>query len=178
MTLNARHLQEAEPPWFALLCDQRGALEAVAELPVQGVTVRVLNANHMRSTTGLFSEVATQLDFPDYFGRNWDALEECLADLAWLPPGPYTIVIARASEFLNDGSRDERELFLRLVKNVASEWATPIRSGEAWDRPAVPFHLVFQDSPERCESVRMMARDAGVELENLELSSGHQRGPT
>jgi hypothetical protein len=42
----------------------------------------------------LFATLATQLDFPDYFGRSWDALEECLHDLSWLPPG--TVVVTHA----------------------------------------------------------------------------------
>lgn len=31
------------------------------------------------------------LRFPDYFGFNWDALDECLADLSWLEPGDVLI---------------------------------------------------------------------------------------
>lgn len=35
----------------------------------------------------LLNALAAVLCFPDYFGGNWDALEECICDLSWLPPG-------------------------------------------------------------------------------------------
>src|ERR1700733_15986136 len=32
----------------------------------------------------LLTTLAIRLSFPDYFGGNWEALEECLRDLSWL----------------------------------------------------------------------------------------------
>jgi RNAse (barnase) inhibitor barstar len=32
----------------------------------------------------LFQELSKGLNFPDYFGNNWDALDECINDLSWL----------------------------------------------------------------------------------------------
>ncbi|MEU6806204.1 barstar family protein [Streptomyces neyagawaensis] len=36
---------------------------------------------------------ARALDLPDYFGRNWDALADCLTDLSWAPPVRGRLVV-------------------------------------------------------------------------------------
>jgi hypothetical protein len=41
----------------------------------------------VRSKQPLLAALACQLNFPDYFGHNWDAFEECVRDLSWLPAG-------------------------------------------------------------------------------------------
>ncbi|MEI8378859.1 MAG: barstar family protein [Planctomycetota bacterium] len=40
----------------------------------------------------LLAILALGLDFPGYFGWNWDAFEECLRDLSWIP-APAKIVL-------------------------------------------------------------------------------------
>jgi Barstar (barnase inhibitor) len=42
---------------------------------------------HISSKAALLALLAEQLRFPGYFGWNWDAFEECVRDLSWLPPG-------------------------------------------------------------------------------------------
>ena len=51
------------------------------------VAVRANIPRKIAHKTVLLATIATQLRFPDYFGGNWDALEECICDLSWLPTG-------------------------------------------------------------------------------------------
>ena len=56
------------------------------------------------SKQALMSAVAERLCFPDYFGGNWDAFEECIRDLSWIPPGPILLVhsdIPLGNDFAN-----------------------------------------------------------------------------
>ncbi|GAA1950509.1 barstar family protein [Amycolatopsis minnesotensis] len=36
--------------------------------------------------------IASALSFPDWFGRNLDALYDCLTDLSWLPSGEHVLI--------------------------------------------------------------------------------------
>jgi len=49
----------------------------------------------------LFERMARALDFPDWFGGNWDALNDCLTDLEWLSTqSGYVLVFEDGSEFV------------------------------------------------------------------------------
>lgn len=40
----------------------------------------------------LFASMARALEFPAWFGANWDALEDCLGDLSWRPGEGHVLV--------------------------------------------------------------------------------------
>ncbi|HEX8616174.1 MAG TPA: barstar family protein [Thermoanaerobaculia bacterium] len=57
----------------------------------------------------LFDALAEALELPDYFGRNWDAFDECLRDL----DGPVLLLVRDAA------SRWEREAeAMRMLVDV------------------------------------------------------------
>ena len=41
----------------------------------------------------VFDAFSRALGFPDWFGRNWDALEDCLTDLSWRPAEGYVLLL-------------------------------------------------------------------------------------
>ena len=55
------------------------------ELAATGWSVHLLDGRGMVSAIDLFDRCAAVLSFPAWFGRNWDALADCLTDLGWLP---------------------------------------------------------------------------------------------
>ena len=41
----------------------------------------------------VFDAFSRALGFPDWFGRNWDALHDCLGDLSWLKAPGYVLIM-------------------------------------------------------------------------------------
>jgi hypothetical protein len=63
--------------------------------------------------------IARALDFPDWFGGNWDALEDCLSDLSWLEAQGWVLVF-RDFEAL---SRDDLGVLMDVLGSSAEYWA-------------------------------------------------------
>lgn len=59
------------------------------------------------------------LNIPGYFGWNWDALEECLRDLSWIP-FPRHIVLFHEAVPLADNP-GERSIYLDILKEAARD---------------------------------------------------------
>ncbi|MFB9069648.1 barstar family protein [Pseudofulvimonas gallinarii] len=61
-------------------------------------TVR-LDLADCRRSDDLFARMAAVFRFPEWFGDNWDALADCLADLSWWLARGYVLVIGNSGAF-------------------------------------------------------------------------------
>jgi hypothetical protein len=116
----------------------------------------------MRALQGLFDEFAAALQFPWYFGENFDAFSECIADLGWLPPQEgYVIVVTGPGEVLAEAGSGELSRLVGVLTQACREWARPVEDGQWWDRPAVPFHVVLQCATGESATVTQRWASAG-----------------
>lgn len=80
----------------------------------------------------LLDTVAAAFRFPEWFGGNWDALEDCLTDLSWDKAGGYVALFEHAGD---------------LAKLAPHELATAVEIFESvaeyWDEQDRPFWTLF-----------------------------------
>lgn len=60
----------------------------------------------------LFNDYAEKLKFPSYFGKNWDALLDCLSDLFFVKE--KNVIIAH-SDMPFQGNETERKIYLSVL---------------------------------------------------------------
>ena len=99
--------------------------------------IAVLDGTDAATRSGFFQAIACALDFPDYFGRNWDAVYDCLTDFNWLPAAGYVLVLDGFDQFATNEAkqwnialkvlRDACAWCFLLLSVLASSAETPAR---------------------------------------------------
>jgi RNAse (barnase) inhibitor barstar len=72
--------------------------------------------------TDLLQRIATALAFPQTFGANWDALADCLGDLAWLPPGSGHAWLFGHAEDLRVASEPVFDTLCDVLDDACRRW--------------------------------------------------------
>lgn len=85
--------------------------------------------------TSFLGQIADALAFPDWFGQNWDAFFDCLADLSWRPARGYVLLLEHADTMRRDAP-ESLDTALAILGDAAS----------AWESRGVPFR-VFVSAP-------------------------------
>ncbi|MGP4016392.1 barstar family protein [Saccharopolyspora sp. 5N708] len=80
-------MSEVEQPFADMT-----AREAVREAEQRGAIGHVLDGSDLVSKRTTLDGIAAVLDFPEWAGRNLDALYDCLTDLSWLPEGEHVLI--------------------------------------------------------------------------------------
>jgi hypothetical protein len=85
--------------------------------------------------------IARSLDFPAWFGGNWDALEDSLGDLSWRSGDGHVLVFTDYPE--------DRSLLVEVLRSSAQYWAARGR----------PFFAIFIDPANKLD-LPALYRDA------------------
>ena len=145
--MKSNPLLQPKGPWLhVLVATESETCDRIAALCRPAMVVARLIRGHKATTTGaLFDQFAAALQFPYYFGENWDALNDCLHDLEWLPGKAYVIFIMNSNRLLEGEDPKERRQLLQLLAQVGEAWAKPVKVPHP--RPAIGFHTVLQCTP-------------------------------
>lgn len=87
-----------------------------------GLRVASIDLDNCGDKRTLLMRIATQLDFPNGHGRNWDALSDGLSDLSWLPATGYALLFGEAGH-LRTVAEEDFDTLLDILQEVAARWA-------------------------------------------------------
>lgn len=88
----------------------------------QETFVGSINGTYCQTKSDALKEIARSLMFPEHFGGNLDALEDCLTDLSWIEKEKVILVINNQNYFLKNEQADLKELFFKIFEDVEKEW--------------------------------------------------------
>jgi hypothetical protein len=167
--MKRNRLLQVEKPWLHVLIatDEEAwdLLNALPDSTKARVVGRMVRGQKARTTAEFFKECSAALQFPPYFGENWDAFEETINDLEWLRGDAYTILITSGNHLLDKAPADQLQTLLQVLDHAGEEWSKPVQ-GE-WSRPARPFHVVLQCTKETETALRKQLDTAQVAYKEI-----------
>lgn len=110
--------------------------QAVRELAAERFVVRLIRGHRACDKTSLLCETAAAMQFPHYFGNNFDAMDECLADLLW--PDACTIIVVLANAVVAAKNSDTE---FRTYLEVWRDWVESSTSKRVLVLHAEPYEI-------------------------------------
>lgn len=102
----------------------------------------------IETSDDLMKRMAGALDFPTYFGGNWDAFLDMVTDLSWTPAAGY-VVLLRNAEALLRLSSEQLAVFVRVCTAAVKCWQSgEDEAGNAI--PRTPFYFLLEGQPPFC----------------------------
>jgi RNAse (barnase) inhibitor barstar len=101
--------------------------ELAAAALAAGFALFRIDAGSVRTKSKLLGLIARELSFPAWAGRNWDALEDCVTDLAWIT-APGIIIEIDALDTYAKADPDGFIILVDIFKAAAEYWRSQRKS--------------------------------------------------
>lgn len=109
-----------------------------------GAFIAEINGTKATSMKEFHEQIGIAMEFPDYAGKNLDALDELINDLEWIKQEKVIIYISNSADWLSKEKGDDRILtILDIFDATAEDWKW---MDDDDDTPKKDLRIVFSDS--------------------------------
>ncbi len=87
-----------------------------------GLAIFRIDIGHAHGKKDFLAHIAKAMRFPDWFGGNWDALNDCLTDLDWLAPAAGFIIVFEKSRHFGVAHKIEFDEAVTVFSAAGEYW--------------------------------------------------------
>lgn len=95
--------------------------DLMAGAEAAGCLVQRVDLRDARTRDEALDAIGQQLGFPDWFGHNFDALNDCLLDMGWRPAEGYVIILDHC-DGIHARAESDFVTLMHTFQNAAVEW--------------------------------------------------------
>jgi RNAse (barnase) inhibitor barstar len=123
--------------------------------------VRRIRSTKSANDACFFDELAAAVQFPYYFGHNWDAVWDCITDLNWLHGSSFVFIFDEAEYLLSESDRGFRVL-LEILADAHDRWHRETADFGPKGRQPIAFQSVFACDPSAVDALSQRLSAAGA----------------
>ncbi|MCF2506672.1 barstar family protein [Dyadobacter sp. CY107] len=110
-----------------------------------GAFIAHIDGRKATSLKDFYDEISTAMHFPEYDGKNLDALDEMLNDLEWIKEQKVIIYIENSADWLAKEKSEEKLLsVIDILDATAEDWKWMDEEEE--NTPKKELQIIFHDS--------------------------------
>lgn len=110
-----------------------------------GAFIGTIDGQKATSIKDFHEQIGQALNFPDYSGKNLDALDEMLNDLEWIAEEKVILYIINSADWLSKEKTDDKILALiDIFDATAEDWKW---MDDEEDVAKKELRIIFEDSP-------------------------------
>ena len=126
-------LTEMYPPGVYRLVSRSRPSAILDTVAGWGWYATYINGKMVHDKSTFLDAAARALAFPDYYGRNWDAFEEMINDLSWIPAPGYFILYDYV-HYVAAAQPDAWQIALNIFQSACRNW----------QHHGIPFYVLLR----------------------------------
>ena len=105
--------------------------------------ITAIDGNKCKNVKDFVVEIGQAFSFPNYYGKNLDALNDCINDLDWISKDNYILIINDFESFISD-SKEDREDMVGFLNEISEQWRLgPQAEGQDETRKISIFKIIY-----------------------------------
>lgn len=108
------------------------------------IDLRKVHGDRIKSLDDIFNEFSAVYQFPEYFGCNWDAFDECMNDLDWINSNAFAMLLLNFDSMVTNCEPHNIQVLIKILNNTCLNWKNGSEDG--FQKRDTPFHIIFHSN--------------------------------